>query len=91
MLAVNDRPELRRQNNQRINAILLHIKTTFVQLFNAFGDQIYKVIFNSPTGKWIMTLATSICEFLNCVVRRVGKLRSGRAGPGRDVRARSVW
>ena len=65
MLAVNDRPDLRLQIIQQINAILLHIKNSFLQLFNAFGDLVYKVLFDGPMGKWLMTAIIKICEFLN--------------------------
>lgn len=65
MLAVNDRPELRSQIIQQINAIILHIKNSFLQLFNAFGDLVYKILFDGPMGKWLMTAIIRICELLN--------------------------
>ena len=71
MLAVNDRPELRSQIIQQINAILLHIKNSFLQLFNAFGDLVYKVLFDGPMGRWIMTAIIKICEFLNWVYNNI--------------------
>ena len=65
MMVVTDRPSLRAQIIQQINAILTHIKNSFLQFFNAFGDLMYKVLFDGPMGKWIMTLIIRICEFLN--------------------------
>ena len=43
MLAVNDRPELRLQIIQQINAILLHIKNSFMQLFNALWNEHWRL------------------------------------------------
>ena len=71
MLTVDDRPELKASITQQINAILLHIKNSFLQLFNAFGDLIYKVIFEGPMGKWIMSAIIKICEFLNWVYNNI--------------------
>ena len=71
MLAVSDRPTLRTQIIQQINAILLHIKNSFLQFFNALGDLIYKVIFEGPMGQWIMTMIIKICEFLNWVYNNI--------------------
>jgi hypothetical protein len=70
-LAVNDRPELRSQIIQQIRTILLHIKNSFIQLFNAFGDLIYKVLFDGPMGRWIMTAIIRICKFLNWVYNNI--------------------
>jgi hypothetical protein len=65
MLAVSNNDDLRFQIIQKINAILQHIKNSFIQLFNAFGDLMYKVLFDGPMGQWIMTIIIKICEFLN--------------------------
>jgi hypothetical protein len=65
MLVAGSNDDLRVQIIQRINAILQHIKNSFLQLFNAFGDLIYKVLFDGPMGQWVMTVIVKICEFLN--------------------------
>jgi hypothetical protein len=71
MLAVSNNDDLRFQIIQKINAILMHIKNSFLQLFNAFGDLIYKVLFDGPMGQWIMTVIIKICEFLNWVYMNI--------------------
>jgi len=71
MLATVGKPGMRDQIIQQINAILTHIKNSFLQFFNAFGDLAYKMIFDGPMGKWIMTLITRICEFLNWVFNNI--------------------
>jgi hypothetical protein len=71
MMVVVDRPSLRAQIIQQINAVIIHIKNSFLQFFNAFGDLVYKVLFDGPMGKWIMSLIIKICEFLNWVFNNV--------------------
>ena len=71
MLVVSDKPSLRSQIIQQINAVLTHIKNSFIQFINAFADLAYKILFGGPMGKWIMTLIIKVCEFLNWVFNNI--------------------